>query len=817
MSISVEDSASEYQFNTNLVVSKVAEKISSLLQFTSENLLSSLPTDLDSLMHLTSNPSTTATPDSTEAPVQLSNSIKTWSTSINQPLRFAAQSIQSIYTHWRKVNYITQSDPTFITPSSPSIDNNTLLFQLCPQFLLNFTIIPSLDSSKPLSIEAQLLVDRSITTDAFTASYQDIYTLAETHTPRLLESLKAAIIQADNVIVTPRPSPLTGNPYKSTKEDINLSNEEDSEYSLIEPSTTDAIINILQSTSKSPNFNPNPAVATINPTSPSSPSSSTSSSTANDPVLETKARKLGLRLSAFKDKGLEEETYQSFNKMIENTSKSGLLSYLQNISNTETIEITTTADTNGGSMVNKGEVSHMKLTSTLDMLLEEGQSVSSSRLTTASQPSVTPDSSSTTTAGTPDIPFIYDPSDLSNLALSTPTSPTTTTDNTTLPSQPLTKSYIIDEKKLELLIQELSQALPERHDLILSSYKDLYLSPNFLLLLQNKNKDIYLTNNVRLLYSKITYKGIEYISQLTDLIKQESIQHLQTIYDICQISSKFQHNEIQFLNEIELIKNKFDTTLLSYIKYAIQEEEYSILSKLKRENTLANKVYDKNDVYNNPSRWLQILNIIYNGVYYELSSRFQRLLDPLLLILRFEQRDVQSYLYQRLVESTAVIDLPYLKSLSQNIVDYYEVNGGVDGHNSESSLPTPSPLPPSSSSSATATRTSGTASSSSSSSSALLKDGDTGLNPPVPTGLTASQLAQLTADLHTYLSDEIIQDKLITYRKDIQPQGVQIDFKKRNIYASEAEERQYQQEQVARIVSPSILDNKGKKAAEDEK
>ena len=812
MSISVEDSASEYQFNTNLVVSKDAEKISSLLQFTSENILSSLPTDLDSLMHITGNPSTTATPDSSEAHVQhVSNSIKTWSTPINQPLRFAAVSVQSIYSHWRKVNYITKSDPTFLSPSSPSTDDNTLLFQLCPQFLLNFIFIPSLDSSKPLTIEAQLLVDRSISTDAFTASYQDIYTLAETHTPRLLDSLKAAIIQADNVIVTPRPSPLAGNPYKSSSYNaVDLSDDEDSEYSLIEQSTADAIINILKSTSQSPNYSPNPSQAgTSNPTSTSSSTTtSSSSSTVNDPVLETKARKLGLRLSAFKDKGLEEETYQSFNKMIENTSKSGLLSYLQNVSNTDQIEITTTSD--DGTIVNKGEVSHMKLTSTLDMLLEEGQSVSSSRLATASsQPSSTTSDSTTSAAGTttPDIPLIYDPSDLSNLALSTPT---TTTPSTT--TTPLTKSYLIDEKKLELLIQELSQALPERHDLILSSYKDLYFSPNFLLLLQNKNKDIYLTNQIRLLYSKITYKGIEYISQLTELIKQESIQHLQTIYDICQISSKFQHNEIQFLNEIELIKNKFDTTLLSYIKYAIQEEEYSIVSKLKRENTLANKVYDKNDIYNNPTRWLQILNILYNGVYYELSSRFQRLIDPLLLILRFEQRDVQSYLYQRLVESTAVIDLPYLKSLSQNIVDYYEVNGGVEGHNSETSSSAPSPLPPSSSASSTATSTSGTASSS-----ALLKDGDTPLTPPVPTGLTASQLAQLTADLRAYLSDDMIQDKLITYRKDIQPQGVQLDFKKRKIYASEAEERQHQQEQVARIVSPSILDNKGKKAAEDGK
>ena len=91
----------------------------------------------------------------------------------------------------------------------------------------------------------------------------------------------------------------------------------------------------------------------------------------------------------------------------------------------------------------------------------------------------------------------------------------------------------------------------------------------------------------------------------------------------------------------------FDTELLAYLGYAIEEEETGIRAH-------------GGDPIALPSRWLSVLRLVQQGVLAEFESRFERLLEPLLLTVRFEQPEIRRAVFERFVAITPAIDLPYV-------------------------------------------------------------------------------------------------------------------------------------------------------------
>ena len=62
-------------------------------------------------------------------------------------------------------------------------------------------------------------------------------------------------------------------------------------------------------------------------------------------------------------------------------------------------------------------------------------------------------------------------------------------------------------------------------------------------------------------------------------LKTESVRHLETIQDICEIAAKYQHDELKFLERMDYMKPRFDTSLLAYLTFAIAEEEATLKKK----------------------------------------------------------------------------------------------------------------------------------------------------------------------------------------------------------------------------------------------
>ena len=215
-----------------------------------------------------------------------------------------------------------------------------------------------------------------------------------------------------------------------------------------------------------------------------------------------------------------------------------------------------------------------------------------------------------------------------------------------------------DERSLELLVSELMKLPEERHTDVLAAYKDLLLSDNLTFLLRRIN-DKEFDYEKRLVYKKITDAAQSVLQELSALVGSESVRHLETIMQVCEIAALHQHDEEEFLSRMASLRPYFDTALLGYLSYAIQEEETGLIN-------------NGGDPHTMPSRWLNVLRLVHQGVLAEFETRFQRLLEPLLLAVRFQNTELRQAVFERFVNVTASVDLRYMRELALNMV-----NGGM--------------------------------------------------------------------------------------------------------------------------------------------
>ena len=76
----------------------------------------------------------------------------------------------------------------------------------------------------------------------------------------------------------------------------------------------------------------------------------------------------------------------------------------------------------------------------------------------------------------------------------------------------------IDSQRLDTLLTELRRSAPEMHDRILmDGYRDLFLSDNFLFLMQEAERDVTDTRD-RLLYRKLTDTALQLLADVGSLV-----------------------------------------------------------------------------------------------------------------------------------------------------------------------------------------------------------------------------------------------------------------------------------------------------------
>jgi hypothetical protein len=123
------------------------------------------------------------------------------------------------------------------------------------------------------------------------------------------------------------------------------------------------------------------------------------------------------------------------------------------------------------------------------------------------------------------------------------------------------------------LMSELESNKVEQHNAILDGHRELLLSDYVISGIQfffQQEKSF----KRRQLFPKIIDKTISLFKELIIVLEYESMKHFQTIREICDISMKYQkHTEVEFLNQIDLIKYKFDIPFLKFLNYFIRNFE----------------------------------------------------------------------------------------------------------------------------------------------------------------------------------------------------------------------------------------------------
>ena len=104
-----------------------------------------------------------------------------------------------------------------------------------------------------------------------------------------------------------------------------------------------------------------------------------------------------------------------------------------------------------------------------------------------------------------------------------------------------------------------------------------------------------------MLYAKISRKAAQVTLELGELIREESLKHLETIRDICEVSMKFQQDEKLFLENLDQLRPQFTTSLLAFLNFAIDEESANLRRRGINPNSL-------------PSVWLKVLQVVKQGV-----------------------------------------------------------------------------------------------------------------------------------------------------------------------------------------------------------
>jgi hypothetical protein len=196
---------------------------------------------------------------------------------------------------------------------------------------------------------------------------------------------------------------------------------------------------------------------------------------------------------------------------------------------------------------------------------------------------------------------------------------------------------------------------------------------------------------------------------------------------------------------MEYMKPRFDSEFASYLKFAIEEEELLIRNA-------------GSDPVRLPSNWLNVLRIVSQGVIAEFETRFERLLDPLFLVLRFNGREQRSDLFKRFVNITAPMDLQYMKEIAINMIE-----GTLQLK--EDDLPDPSII---------------------------------------------IKLYELKEDIETYLSEETVIEAMKRFDNDLKEQGTSYQIGHKNPVVRSGMETNIEllQREERKGLSDSILDNK---------
>lgn len=244
---------------------------------------------------------------------------------------------------------------------------------------------------------------------------------------------------------------------------------------------------------------------------------------------------------------------------------------------------------------------------------------------------------------------------------------------------------VAERSRLQMLLDELWHQPEERVRDIASSYKDLFLSENFVGLVKERLSDMADRDIAALQADDDSLEEkhareralLGQLVAYTQLLLKETralgaeleAQQLEVIRSICKVAMDPRHTTeedtaMALADAVRDMRPLFDDGFVAYLKYAVAEEE----GRLARAGIL-------DDMDHN--QWLFVLKMVQQGVYKELERGISRFIDHIWYILRMETPYERRMLLQKLIDVMPSLDVRPFVQVVENIVGSLgDSNGG---------------------------------------------------------------------------------------------------------------------------------------------
>jgi len=226
--------------------------------------------------------------------------------------------------------------------------------------------------------------------------------------------------------------------------------------------------------------------------------------------------------------------------------------------------------------------------------------------------------------------------------------------------------------RLELLLAELRQSSEDRFGEIVSGFKDLCISDNFVPLIrhrlnvmaekeqQQKTNTERTNERDRENLGKLVQYAMVLLKETQSLGAELEAMQLEIIRSICEVAMDPRHTTeeeaaIALSDAVQNMRPLLDENFVAYLKFAIMEEE----GRLKRRGLLDDPEHNS---------WLFVLQIIQGGVYAELSKTVQRHVDSIMYVLRMDTKARRRRLLELFVKDLPSLDVRPFRKVVDNIV-----------------------------------------------------------------------------------------------------------------------------------------------------
>jgi hypothetical protein len=249
--------------------------------------------------------------------------------------------------------------------------------------------------------------------------------------------------------------------------------------------------------------------------------------------------------------------------------------------------------------------------------------------------------------------------------------------------------YEVERSRLQMVLDELAPQPDERVREIISEYKDLLLSDNFVTLVKERlqamaNRDLEALRNdddsleaaharERFMLGQLVAYAQILLKEVQALGAELESQQLEVIRSICKVAMDPAHlteeeTAMALKDAVQDMRPLFDDAFVAYLKYAVAEEE----GRLARAGVLDDPEHN---------RWLCVLKIVQQGVYAEISKGINRYLEHIWYILRMETPRERRLLLGKLVDDMPTLDVRPFVQVVENIADALGdgVRGEFDG------------------------------------------------------------------------------------------------------------------------------------------